>query len=341
MNNFEFKHTYTFDDFCLVPKFSNIKSRLDVNIETYLTKHTKIKIPIVAANMDSVICDNLADVLLELGTYPIFHRFTTIEEITRWAKKYENNCYLSCGIEYKEIMEIANKYNSKGLCIDIAHGHTETMINIIKTIKNTYPKLEIIAGNVCTSAGCEDLILAGADAIKVGIGCGAACITRIMTGHGSGQMSSIFECYEVAKKYGVPIIADGGIEIPKHFVMALAGGASCIMAGKLFVKTNESAGVKIIKDNINYVKYRGQASKEFQEEYKGGLKNGTVEEGVSMLLKTTGSAKNIIEKYTGGLRSALTYSGALDLEGFKKKVEFKLVSNNYLKESNYRGDDVF
>ena len=333
-----FKKSYTFEDLALVPKFNKIKSRLDVDIETYLTKKTKIKIPIVAANMDTVIGDELSDILIKLGTYPIFHRFCEISEIERYAAKYTNNCYLSCGIDYINILDIALKYNCRGVCIDIANGHSEDMINVITNIRNINNDIEIIAGNVCTPEGCEDLILAGADAVKIGIGPGSACITRMMTGFGIPQMSTILECAVISKKYGIPLIADGGIEIPKHLTMALAGGASSVMIGKLFAATIESISEKQYIDNVLYVKYRGQASKEFQIEKRGGLKKGTVEEGVSMNIKCIGSAEQLISKFCGGLKSGCTYGGAKNINELYNNAEFREVSINYTKESNFRSD---
>lgn len=327
------KKNYTFDDLALVPKYNTIKSRTAVDLTTKLTKRTQIKIPIVASNMDTVICDDLADVLIEKGSYPIFHRFCDLEQIEKWAAKYQNNCYLSCGIDYKNIINIALKYNCRGICIDIAHGHSEMMIDIIKNIPKT---LEIIAGNVCTPEACLDLINAGVDAVKVGIGPGSCCITRIMTGFGLPQMSSIVECAEICKLHDIPIIADGGIEIPKHLVMALAGGASCVMMGKLFATTVESASPKILTQDGLCVKYRGQASKDFQNEKRGGLKKGTVEEGVSMLLKVSGTTEELLEKFCGGLRSGCTYAGAHNLEELKKNAEFREVTMNYSTESNSR-----
>jgi IMP dehydrogenase len=330
------KKAYCFDDLALIPKYSEVRSRLDVNIETNLTNKTKIKIPIVAANMDTVIGDDLADLLIQNGTYPIFHRFSDLEEIERVAKKYKNNCYLSSGLDYYNIMLLADKYNCKGICIDIAHGHTIMMIETIKKIKEYNSNLEIIAGNVCTPEGCIDLIEAGANAVKIGIGPGAACITRMMTGFGIPQMTTIFECYEVSKKYNIPLIADGGIEIPKYLTMALAGGASSVMIGKLFAQTEESCSTKLIINNEKYVNYRGQASKEFQNEKRGGLKKGTVEEGVAMLLKCSGSAQDLLDKFCGGLKSGCAYAGAFNLNELITKAEFMEVSNNYLKESDKR-----
>ena len=329
-----FKKTYTFDDLALTPKFNSILSRTNVDLTTQLTKRTQIKIPIVAANMDTVICDELADLLILNGTYPIFHRFCDLEQIEKWAAKYGANCYLSCGVSmYMDIINIALKYNCRGICIDIAHGHSQVMLDIIKKIPR---ELEIIAGNVCTPEACIDLINAGVDCIKVGIGPGAACITRIMTGFGIPQMSSILECAEICKKHNMPIIADGGIEIPKHLVMALAGGAGSVMIGKLFATTNESASPKILKDDGLYVKYRGQASKDFQDEKRGGLKPGTVEEGVSMILRATGGAQELINKMCGGLRSGCTYAGANNIRELQENAVFREVSNNYMKESNFR-----
>jgi len=328
-----FPKSYTFNDLALIPRYNPIESRTHVNLESYLTKKTKIKIPLVAANMDTVIDDNLADLLIKNGTYPIFHRFTSLDKITNWAKKYNNNCYLSCGYDYDKIIGLAEKYNCRGICVDIAHGHSKTMLKVIKNIPRS---LEIIAGNVCTPEACFDLIKADVDAIKIGIGPGAACITRIMTGFGLPQMSAILECAELCKKYNMPLIADGGIELPKHVVLALAGGASSVMIGKLFAQCNESASPKIIENGEVYIKYRGQASLDFQNENRGGLKKGTVEEGVSMKIKSSGSGQLLIDKLCGGLKSGCTYAGAKNIIELQKNAIFREVSGNYEYESNFR-----
>ena len=347
-----FEKAYTFDDIALVPQYNNINSRTEPSLETWLTKKIKIKIPFIPANMDTVIGDELASVLVNLGGIPIFHRFSSVEEQEKLCKKYNGRCFISCGLNDIDKLERLFENGAIGVCIDVAHGHSENVINLIKMIKQKYPEKQIIAGNVCTPQGYSDLVSAGADAVKVGIGPGAACTTRIVTGFGVPQFSAIYNISIVAKKLQVPIIADGGIRNSRDVVLALAAGASTVMIGNLFSKCYESASQKYIKDDyceyrqveltsdilINYndriyTNYRGQASKHFQEDYYGKIKEGTVAEGINFYSKCSGSVKELINELSGGLKSGLTYGGARNIKELQRKAEFVSVTQNYSTES--------
>jgi IMP dehydrogenase len=338
-HNHTFEKLYLcFNDVAMVPQYNNISSRLEPQVDTWITKDTKMGIPILASNMDSVIGDELADLLIANGSFPIFHRFTTFEQQVEWTKKYGKKAFMSCGLgNLEKTLELCS-YGPRGLVIDIAHGHSLSMCNFIRDLKSKLPKIEIIAGNVCTSMAYQDLVNAGADAVKVGVGPGAACSTRVKTGFGTPQFSTILEVANVAQKLRVPIIADGGIVHERDMVLALAAGASSVMMGSIFSKTLESAAEKIVKvdkdgKKITFAKYRGQASKEFQVDYYGGLKKGTVEEGVEFMAKCTGSAQTVIDEFLGGLRSALTYGGAKSIKELQRKAEFVRVTPNFLTES--------
>ncbi|EKE08704.1 MAG: inosine-5-monophosphate dehydrogenase, partial [uncultured bacterium] len=173
---------FTYDDVALVPQFNNIPSRTEPSLESWLTKKLKIGIPILAANMDSVINETLAEILITHGSMPIFHRFTAFEEQKKWVQKFPGKTFVSCGIqkldETKELLDLG----AIGVCIDVAHGHSDRMFRHIEEIKRTHSEKEVIAGNVCTAMAYHDLVNAGADAVKVGVGPGAACTTRIVTG---------------------------------------------------------------------------------------------------------------------------------------------------------------
>ncbi|KAF0972501.1 hypothetical protein FDP41_009404 [Naegleria fowleri] len=344
LNNIHYEDYLTFDDVTLVPQYNNVPSRLHPSLESWLTKNSKIGMPLLAANMDTVICDELADVLIANGGIPLFHRFTSFETQTNWVKKYQDNCFISCGLNDMESTVKLLEMGAKGVVIDIAHGHSEAMCSFIRTLKKQLPHKEIIAGNVCTAMGYQDLVSAGADAVKVGVGCGAACTTRIKTGFGIPQFSAIKNCAELARKLRVPIIADGGIVFERDMVLALAAGASSVMMGSIFAKTRESAAPKFTKiengNEITLVKYRGQASKDFQDDYYGGLKKGTVPEGVAFYAKCTGSAQEVIDNFCGALRSALTYGGAKDIKELQRKAEFVRVTHSFGKESHPRPENV-
>lgn len=334
------KKAYTFDDVALVPQFNNVPSRTEPSLESWLTKNRKIQMPLIASNMDTVISDNLADILIKHGSVPIFHRFTSFDVQKAWVKKYGENTFISCGIQKIDETRKLLDLGASGVCIDVAHGHSDRMFHFIEEIKKTHPNKEVIAGNVCTAMAYHDLVNAGADAVKVGVGPGAACTTRMVTGFGVPQFSAIYDCAEIAEKLRVPLIADGGIRTSRDVVLALAAGASTVMIGKLFALTNESAAQKKKSSDSptgELAKFRGQASKDFQTDFYGGLKDKTVAEGVDFWAPVSGSADDLIEELLGGLRSGLTYGGARNIKELQRKAEFVEVSYAYLHESRPRG----
>lgn len=331
-----FRKAYTFDDVALAPQFNDIPSRTEPLLETWLTKNRKINMPLLAANMDTVISEDLADILIKNGTLPIFHRFTSFETQASWVQKYKENCFISCGITADAMDNVKKLFElgAAGVCIDVAHGHSDRMLEFIHRLKSTHPEKQIIAGNVCTPIAYHDLVNAGADAVKVGIGGGAACTTRIVTGFGIPQFTAIRECAEIAHKLRVPLIADGGIKHSRDVVLALAAGASTVMAGKLFALTEESSAEKSYDDQKQYIaKYRGQASADFQNEYYGGLKVKTVAEGTAYTAPISGSAQKLIDDLLGGIRSGMTYGGARNIKELQRKAEFVEVTSTYLTES--------
>lgn len=351
------KEALTFDDVALVPKYNNIASRTEPSMQSWLTAKFQTSLPIVPANMDTVIGLELAKVINANGGAPILHRFaTTQEKIALIHELGEGPCYISCGIKPENIEELKQIYagtgrNLRGVCLDIAHGHAKNMIDTIKMLKDNYDNKEIIAGNVCSARAYHDLAVAGADAIKVGIGPGAACTTRMVTGFGVPQFTAIQDCAEVAEEMRVPLIADGGIRDSRDIVLALAAGASTVMMGKLFALTNESAAQKRGGDKHTYdtsgnlafthynpleAKYRGQASQDFQDDFYGGMKKGTVAEGESFWGPVSGSAQELIDSLLGGIRSGFTYGGARSIKELQRKAEFVRVTHSYFLESKPR-----
>ncbi|MCC6931944.1 MAG: guanosine monophosphate reductase [Deltaproteobacteria bacterium] len=332
------RKAFTFDDVALVPQFNNIPSRLEPTLESWLTKDIKMHMPILAANMDTVMCDDLADIIITNGSVPIFHRFTGLETQKTWIKKYGKKMFISCGIlnigEIQELLDLG----PAGVCVDIAHGHSDRMMKFIEEIKTSHPDIEVIAGNVCTPMAYHDLVNAGADAVKVGVGPGAACTTRIVTGFGVPQFTAIKECASIADKLRVPMIADGGIRNSRDLVLALAAGASSVMIGKLFALTKESAAPKREAKNLAGLeaKYRGQASEDFQVDYYGNVKKDTVPEGINFWAPVSGTAQELINNLLGGLRSGLTYGGARSIKELQRKAEFVEVTHSYMTESNPR-----
>src|SRR3989304_1509622 len=330
---------YTFDDISLVPQFNNVPSRTEPLLETWLTKKRKMGIPLLAANMDSVIGEELADILIQKGSVPIFHRFMDFETQCQWVKKYQENTFISCGIHKLDETRKLLDLGAAGVCIDVAHGHSDRMFRFIGELKKSHPGKDVIAGNVCTAMAYHDLVNAGADAVKVGIGPGAICTTRMVTGFGVPQFSAIYDCAHIAEKLRVPLIADGGIKSSRELVLALAAGASSVMSGKLFAFTKESAAQKRASESSPTrleAEYRGQASVDFQNEYYGGLKEKTVAEGVDFWGPVAGSVEEVLADLLGGLRSGLTYGGARNIKELQRKAGVIEVSCHYLVESGPR-----
>jgi len=332
------KRTYTFDDIALVPQFNNVPSRTAPCTETWLTKDKKIAIPLIASNMDSVIGEELADVLLKNGSMPIFHRFTSFEDQVKWVKKFGEKTFISSGVIESRIDQTRQLLDlgAAGVCIDVAHGHSDRMFKYIEELKRTHPDRDVIAGNVCTPMAYHDLVNAGADAVKVGIGPGAACTTRMVTGFGVPQFTAIYECAQIAEKLRIPLIADGGIRTSRDMVLALAAGASSVMIGKLFALTEESAAPKRDNAGTREAKYRGQASEDFQTDYYGALKERTVAEGINFWAPVSGTAQTLIDTFIWGLRSGLTYGGARSIKELQRKAEFVEVTATYIQESKPR-----
>ncbi len=335
------RKAYTFDDVALVPQFNNVPSRTEPSLETWLTKNRKIHMPLIPANMDTVINDELADILVRSGSLPIFHRFAPFESVAKWVKKYGDKAFISSGIQKIDETRKLLDLGAAGICIDVAHGHSDRMFHFIHELKRTHPDKEIIAGNVCTAMAYHDLVNAGADAVKVGVGPGAACTTRVVTGFGVPQFTAIYDCAKIAEKLRVPLIADGGIRSSRDVVLALAAGASTVMIGKLFAMTKESAATKRPSETSptgQEAKFRGQASEDFQNDFYGGLKSKTVAEGIDFWGPVSGTAEQLINQLLGGLRSGMTYGGARSIKELQRKAEFVEVTAHYISESKPRPD---
>ncbi len=227
------------------------------------------------------------------------------------------------------------------LVLDIAHGHSASVINALKNIKKVISDVPIIAGNVATKEGTEDLIAAGADGVKVGIGPGAACITRTVTGAGMPQLTAVIECHEASKAHGIEIIADGGIKASGDITKALAAGACSVMIGSIFAGTDESPGYFTIRDGVKHKSYRGMASFGANVSRKRIDKREVdpqeifdiVPEGVESSVVYKGSMKEVVNQLIGGLRSGMSYCGAANLEELRKNAKFVRLTNSGLSES--------
>ncbi len=228
------------------------------------------------------------------------------------------------------------------IVVDIAHGHSENAVNTVKHIKKAFPDCELIAGNVATASGAEDLIKAGVDAVKVGVGSGSICITRVVTGSGVPQLTAVLDCAEVGKKHGIPIISDGGVRTSGDVTKALAAGASCVMVGSILGGTDESPGSFISKNGKRFKIYRGMASfyaslgRKSKENENVSIEddlNDYVAEGVEAMVPYKGSVTDILKQLAGGIRSGLSYCGAHTIPQMQENAEFIKMSGAGFAES--------
>jgi IMP dehydrogenase len=251
--------------------------------------------------------------------------------------------------DYLERTEALLEAGADIIVVDIAHGHSENAINTVHMIKKAFPSCELIAGNVATGEGSRDLIKAGVDAVKVGVGSGSICITRVVTGSGVPQLTAVIDSVKVARDYGIPIISDGGIRNSGDITKALAAGASSVMIGSLFGGTDESPGKTLVKNGKKYKMYRGMASfyaslgRKYREAGPQVVDsddlNDYVPEGVEAMVPYNGSVVEIIRQMAGGLRSGLSYCGAKTITEMQNNAEFiKITSAGYIESQSHDVD---
>ncbi|MDA8792313.1 IMP dehydrogenase [Bacteriovoracaceae bacterium] len=333
----------TFDDVLMMPNHSQITSRFNPSLSTRLTKNLKIETPIISANMDTISETEMCLAMARLGGVGILHRFMSAESQIKMVKELINekknipHLIVAASVGVKEDgMRRADALADCGielLTVDIAHGDSVLMYETLEYIKKKYPKIEVIAGNTATFEGVKGLIEHGADAIKVGIGPGSMCTTRIITGCGVPQLTAIALGVEAAKKYDVPIIADGGLKTSGDMAKALAAGASSLMVGSLLSGTLETPGE--IKNGMK--KYRGMASKDAQVSWRGDLPKGMAPEGESQFIPCKGTAENVVNELTGGIRSSMTYLNAQTINEMKEKARFMEMTAASVFESKPHG----
>ena len=335
----------TYDDIQLVPAFSGIKSRQSISLQTKLSKRYHIYIPIVGSPMDTVCESEMAFKLYELGGVGCIHRFNSVQEqvnqIADLIKRIEdcdkviwdeletwNPIMAAIGVQ-EEDKDRAVSITMSGanvLLIDVAHGDHQNVIDMVKWCKENLPShIDIIAGNIATAEAAMRLQEAGADGLRVGIGGGSLCTTRIKTGFGVPNVTCLEEISRVAN---VPIMADGGIRSSGDIAKALAVGADNVMLGSLLAGTLESPGQMIEKGNALYKRYRGSASLETKTTHGQAQRNV---EGESTIIPFTRGVKYIIKGLTDGIRSALSYAGAKDINHYYP--EYVQVTNSGISEA--------
>lgn len=329
----------TYDDVLLVPKKSEIRSRTMPSLKSSLTTNLQMDIPFISANMDTITEAPMAKGMSELGGFGILHRFMTIEHQCDQVRslKQANVATIGASIgvngDFQDRAQGLIEAGANVLTIDIAHGHSVAMCETLEWLRAHHPSIQIIAGNVATPQACEDLISAGAHAVKVGIGPGSMCTTRTITGCGVPQLTAVALCAPVCARLQVPLIADGGIKTSGDIVKALAAGASTVMLGSLLSGVIETPGE--IRNGRK--RYRGMASRDAQDSWRGGVPMGMAPEGESTSVPVKGHLVTVINELTGGLRSGMTYLNASNLQELRENAQFIELSPQGVMESVAHG----
>jgi GMP reductase len=326
-----------FKDVLIRPKRSTLTSRSDVDIRREFIFHHSRKtyrgIPIIAANMDTTGTFEMARALGEHGLSAALHKHYPQDELVAFFHTLKSSgqpsstAFYSMGIGKEDYEKFATvmAHGSDAIeyvCIDVANGYTEGFINFVKKVRGNYPHLTIMAGNVVTGDMTEELILAGADIVKVGIGPGSVCTTRKMTGVGYPQLSAIIECADAAHGLGGQICADGGCSVPGDLAKAFGGGADFIMLGGMLAGHDECAGDLVERDGRMFKTFYGMSSRTAMEKYAGGVARYRASEGKEVLVDYRGPVADTLQDILGGVRSACTYVGAHKLKELTKRTTF-------------------
>ena len=328
-----------YSDVLFRPKRSTLKSRKDVDLNRkYTFKHSRLSwkgIPIIASNMDGV---GEIDVAKKLSSHKLMTALTKQHDINQIGTIYKKNIFfdsiaLSCGTSkdsYNRLNSILKKYPKfKFICIDVANGYSENFSNFVSEVRKKYPKKTIIAGNVVTADMTQELVLSGADIVKVGIGPGSVCTTRIQTGVGYPQLSAVMECADAAHGLGAHIIADGGCTCPGDVAKGFGAGADFVMLGGMLAGHKEGGGDIIEENGIKFIEFYGSSSEEANEKHYGGLANYRSSEGKKVKIQMKNSLDSTIRDILGGVRSSCTYVGASSLKQLSKCTTFVRVNNQY------------
>jgi GMP reductase len=321
-----------FRDVLIRPKRSVLKTRADVSLlREFRFKHTQTVwqgVPIIAANMDHTGTLNMAKALSEHKLLTALDKFTSADELKHFAKEHPKalaSSFVSTGIaesDFTKLEQIMQVVDMPFICLDVANGYTERFVSCLEHLRERYPKTVIMAGNVVTGEMVEELILSGADIVKIGIGPGSVCTTREKTGVGYPQLSAIIECADAAHGLGGQVCADGGCATPGDVAKAFAAGADFVMLGGMFAGHEECLGEVIEERGKKFKRFYGMSSAEAMEKHHGTVADYRSSEGRSVNVPYRGPVKNTVLDILGGIRSTCTYVGAHRLKELSKRTTF-------------------
>jgi IMP dehydrogenase len=359
-----FKTALTFDDVLLRPRYAGfLRSEIDLGLQ--LTPHIKLRTPLISAPMDTVTESELAIALAEQGGLGIIHRNLTIKEQAKEVAKVKAKglpvgAAIGSSPGFEDRVKVLIDAGVDVLVVDSAHGHSLKVITTLAHIKGNY-KIDVIAGNVATEEGARALIMAGADALRVGMGPGAICTTRIVSGMGVPQLTAILDTARIAQRHNIPVIADGGIIHSGDIVKALAAGASCVMFGRMFAACREAPGKVVMlkpgevpsrfrsiidgRDEYCFKEYRGMGSVaamqqgikiSSEDEFHGkSFQNDVlIAEGVEGLVPCSTTVKGLCEQLVGGVTSGMYYVGARTIPELWETAQFMQITQASLSESH-------
>jgi GMP reductase len=330
-----------FRDVLIRPKRSTLSTRSNVDISReFRFRHTQTEyhgVPIIAANMDTTGTFEMARALDPFELSTALHKHYDVEDVVTFFAGLERKsaAFYSMGIargdeeKFHKVMEQAGAGGGttiRYVCIDVANGYTESFVRFVAKIRDRFPQLVIMAGNVVTGEMTEELILSGADIVKVGIGPGSVCTTRKMTGVGYPQLSAIIECADAAHGLEGHICADGGCATPGDVAKAFGGGADFVMLGGMFAGHDECSGEVVERDGQKFQRFYGMSSRTAMEKYSGGVAEYRAAEGKEVLVPWRGPVSATVQEILGGVRSACTYVGARRLRELSKRMTFVRVS---------------
>ncbi|TSK07404.1 MAG: GMP reductase [Geobacter sp.] len=325
-----------FSDVLIRPKRSNLKSRSQVDLQRHFrflhSNYDWTGVPVIAANMDTTGTFEVADRLAEHGMLTALHKHYTVAQWDAWLENHDhgddiyNRIMVSTGTSDADFDKfsaiIANHPKLQFICIDVANGYAESFVEFVQRARDAFPEKTIVAGNVVTGEMVEELLLSGADIVKVGIGPGSVCTTRVKAGVGYPQLSAVIECADAAHGLGGRIISDGGCTCPGDVAKAFGGGADFVMLGGMLAGHDESGGQVVERGGRQFKLFYGMSSATAMDKHSGGVAHYRASEGKTVEVPYRGPIDETVRDILGGVRSACTYVGASALKELTKRTTF-------------------